>query len=162
MQALIGSGYLSFLFTGFPRLPSSVAEELTKEVKKCGNGSSEYVISCSPHVLYQEYHKLTKRLGMNYRFHDLRLFFASSLHALGIPDVYIMREGGWKSPTVLNEVYKQVMADAQVEFQDRAEEYFSKINSVANSWQMDVKNDSKNGKIYLFSEVQNTTQKRIK
>ena len=75
--------------------------------------------------MYVRYHKLVKKLGMNYIYHDLRLFFASSLHAIGIPDVYIMHEGGWKSAAVLNEVYKQVMADSQIEFQEKAAAFFT-------------------------------------
>ena len=109
----------------FPRLPNFVKEEILSKPSEREIGRSEYIISCNPQTMYVRYHKLVKKLGMNYRYHDLRLFFASSLHAIGIPDVYIMHEGGWKSAAVLNEVYKQVMADSQIEFQEKAAAFFT-------------------------------------
>lgn len=45
------------------------------------------------------------------RFHDLRHYQASILHALGVPDIYIMERGGWKSRYTLDKVYKHVMDD---------------------------------------------------
>lgn len=51
-------------------------------------------------------------LGMpRFGIHRLRHFYASSAHSQGIPDQYIMEAGGWKSPAVLNSVYKHAMKD---------------------------------------------------
>lgn len=53
------------------------------------------------------------RLGISrpYCFHSLRHFHASYLHALNIPDAYIMARGGWSSPTVMQSVYRHALAD---------------------------------------------------
>lgn len=52
-------------------------------------------------VLYPD--MITNRFGRilwannipHFRFHDLRHYSANVLHALGIPDAYIMERGGW-------------------------------------------------------------------
>ena len=40
------------------------------------------------------------------RFHDLRHWCASYLHARGVPDQYIMARGGWKTDKVMKDVYR--------------------------------------------------------
>ena len=42
-----------------------------------------------------------------FRFHDFRHYSASIMHAIGIPDQYIMARGGWKTDTVLKAVYRK-------------------------------------------------------
>lgn len=73
-----------------------------------------------PETLNAKLHDLQGRLGIHrFRFHDLRAYFASSAHALGIPDAYIMAAGGWSSPYVMNRVYRRTMSDVQKEMSDR-------------------------------------------
>lgn len=56
--------------------------------------------------------ELQKRLNMpHFRFHDLRAYYASMAHAMGIPDAYIMANGGWSSPHVMQRVYRRAMDD---------------------------------------------------
>lgn len=44
-----------------------------------------------------------EKLNMHrFRFYDLRYYAASIMHALGIPDVYIMRQGGWSNDATRN------------------------------------------------------------
>lgn len=59
---------------------------------------------------------LQHQLGIqHFRFHDLRAYYASMAHALGIPDVYIMANGGWSSTNIMNRVYKRAFAEKQAE-----------------------------------------------
>ena len=51
----------------------------------------------------------------HFRFHDLRAYYASMAHALGIPDAYIMANGGWASNRIMDRVYKRAFADKQAE-----------------------------------------------
>ena len=53
------------------------------------------------------------RLGIErpYCFHSLRHYSASYLHAIGIPDAYIMERGGWSTPHVMQKVYRHALAD---------------------------------------------------
>ena len=46
-----------------------------------------------------------------YCFHSLRHFHASYLHALNIPDAYIMARGGWSTPSVMQTIYRHALAD---------------------------------------------------
>lgn len=45
----------------------------------------------------------------HFRFHDLRHYSASIMHAIGIPDQYIMQRGGWSSDNVMKTVYRNVI-----------------------------------------------------
>ena len=40
------------------------------------------------------------------RFHDLRHYGASIMHAIGVPDVYIIERGGWSSDHVMKAIYR--------------------------------------------------------
>lgn len=69
-----------------------------------------------PNRLNHHLHRLLKRLGLPaFRFHDLRAYYASMAHALGIPDKYIMAHGGWSSANIMDRVYKRAFADKQME-----------------------------------------------
>ena len=60
--------------------------------------------------------KVQKRCEIpDFRFHDLRAYYASMAHAMGIPDQYIMANGGWSSPYVMQRVYRRAMSDKQKE-----------------------------------------------
>ena len=67
-----------------------------------------------------------ERLGIpSFSMHKLRHYFASSSHALGIPDQYIMDAGGWKSKYVLSNVYQHAMDDKKKEMQQITARYYS-------------------------------------
>ena len=77
------------------------------------------------------YHRELDRLGLpRFRFHDLRHYQASILHALGVPDKYIMRRGGWTTDSTLKNVYQHTMGDKEKEFTNVANSHFSKLMNV--------------------------------
>lgn len=45
----------------------------------------------------------------HFRFHDLRHYSASIMHAIGVPDQYILQRGGWKSDNVMKTVYRNAI-----------------------------------------------------
>lgn len=45
----------------------------------------------------------------HFRFHDLRHYSASIMHAIGVPDQYILQRGGWKSDNIMKSVYRNVI-----------------------------------------------------
>ena len=80
----------------------------------------------------KEVYKAFKRVLKNnnlpdMRFHDLRHYQASILHALGVPDKYIMQRGGWTTDSTLKNIYQHTMADKQKEFDDIAIKHFDSI-----------------------------------
>ena len=90
-------------------LPNS----LVKEIKKSG-----VIFDKTPSMLVKTLHKYQDELGLSrFTLHDLRHYFASYAHLQGIPDVYVMKMGGWKSDYVMKKVYRQALKDKNKEFQ---------------------------------------------
>ena len=57
------------------------------------------------------YGKLRLGIDRPYCFHSLRHYSASYLHAIGIPDAYILERGGWSSPHIMQKVYRHALSD---------------------------------------------------
>ena len=65
-----------------------------------------------PYQVSNRFWKTQARLGIvPYSFHSLRHYNASYLHAIGIPDAYIMARGGWATPHIMQSVYRHALAD---------------------------------------------------
>ena len=108
---------------------------LPKEViDLIGTGDDEeFIYPYKPNVLTQQFIKLRDKLGLKCRFHDLRHYAASILHAIGIPDQYIMERGGWSSDATLKSIYRNSLDDKSAHFTSIANDYFeSKINMTQN------------------------------
>jgi len=72
--------------------------------------------------------KKQSELGLpHFSLHKLRHYYASMSHSLGIPDQYIMANGGWKTDNVLKNVYQHAMADKQQDMLNFAAEYIKEI-----------------------------------
>jgi integrase len=85
----------------------------------------EFVIGSTPAAVSDAFARLRSRLGLKCRFHDLRHYAASILHAIGVPDQYIMERGGWATDGTLKAVYRNTLADQNKYFNDKAVEHFS-------------------------------------
>lgn len=101
--------------------PAKVIEEL-------GEGEGR-IISCYPSAISTAWKKLCAKLGLSCRFHDLRHYAASIMHALGVPDQYIMERGGWSSDAILKSVYRNVLDDKKKEFTDRVNSHMDGLLS---------------------------------
>ncbi len=87
-----------------------------------------YITNYKPNSIMDALDRTLSRNGIpRFRFHDLRHYSASVMHALGIPDVYIMQRGGWNTDTVLKSVYRHSMSDRQKEMSDKANQHFSNL-----------------------------------
>lgn len=75
-----------------------------------------YILNCTPDRLYVRFKRLIKSAGLHdFRYHDLRHYAASRMHAAGVPERYIEAVGGWKpGSTVLKRVYENVMDEELV------------------------------------------------
>lgn len=124
--------------------PPEAIKIIIKDRKK-----GERIVSMSPDAITKEFQKKRKAAGLPYfRFHDLRAYSASIRHALGIPDQYIMQAGGWKTDTVLKQIYRRTMADKSEEFTAVANSHFSDLLSGKKS-----KNASRKGKKSLQQKL---------
>lgn len=63
----------------------------------------------------------------HFRFHDLRHYAASTLHAQGVPDAYIMQRGGWTTDRVLKAVYRHTLADQEQKMVEKANAHFDSL-----------------------------------
>ena len=101
-------------------LPDFVIEQIKKK-----NGK---VVNLHPNNITDRFEHILKRNGLpHFRFHDLRHYSASILHAMGIPDAYIMQRGGWGSDAVLKNVYRHTLEDKAEEMNNMANEHFSEL-----------------------------------
>ena len=87
-----------------------------------------FVTEMTPRVLSEAFRYFLERNGIeHFRFHDLRHYGASALHAIGIPDAYIMQRGGWATDTVLKSVYRHTLDDEQKVLSDKANDHFNNL-----------------------------------
>lgn len=100
-------------------LPEFVIEQLKTRSGK--------VIACTPDNITRRFTERVEAAGIKrFRFHDLRHYSASIMHAIGIPDQYIMARGGWSSDNVMKTVYRNVIDIEAARQTKRINDYFSK------------------------------------
>lgn len=89
------------------------------------------IITSSPDVLSNRFKRIVNRIGgPRFRFHDLRHYAASIMHAIGVPDQYIMSRGGWASDIVMKRVYRNVIDIEEERQTGRITEHFAKVSRV--------------------------------
>lgn len=87
------------------------------------DGVQGRIVDLNPDQITKQFRIALRDSGVNhFKFHSLRHYQASILHAMGVPDKYIMERGGWKTSSTLNKVYKHTMDAKQKE-----------VNSVINN-----------------------------
>lgn len=95
-----------------------------------GRNPGDRIVDMDPETLTRLFQRARTAAGLPYfRLHDLRAYSASIRHAIGIPDQYIMQAGGWKTDTVLKQVYRRTMADKSEEFEKKAADHFADLLS---------------------------------
>lgn len=105
----------------FVPLPPQVIQKL----KSCGDGP---ITSLNPEQITKGLHRVLKSNNLPlFRFHDLRHYYASALHALGVPDKYIMLYGGWESENVLHGIYEHTLPEKRKSTQSIVVDHFESI-----------------------------------
>ena len=104
----------------FIEYPDFVAEKWKGKVGR--------IVTLKPDQITNRFIDCLERAGIeHFRFHDLRHYSASILHALGIPDVYIMQRGGWGNDGTLKSIYRHALSDKMKEANNTANRYFSEL-----------------------------------
>ena len=88
-------------------------DALVEEIHQAG-----VIYDRTPPMLVKTLHKYQDSLDIpRFRLHDLRVFFVSYAHSIGIPDLYIQKAGGWKSDYIMKSTYLKELQDKTHEVQ---------------------------------------------
>lgn len=89
------------------------------------------LVGLKPHQITNRFVDAIKygKCGEHFRFHDLRHYYVSISHALGIPDAYIMECGGWKTDNVMKTVYLSTMDDRRKIEQEKLQAHFGAMQN---------------------------------
>ena len=95
-------------------------------VKAIGRGFGFVIDGVTPAALSDRFTRARNKAGLpHFRLHDLRHYSASILHAIGIPDQYIMHRGGWKTDHVMKRVYRDTLSDVEIAMNEKINSHFS-------------------------------------
>lgn len=102
----------SNLVTKYPKSTAGfrfcpLSKEIIKEVRQWEH------FGLAPSKIKKEYQKLKNKLDLDFTFHAFRHYFASELHAQGVPDKYIAKVGGWKDVTTVQKIYQHTLKDKE-------------------------------------------------
>ncbi len=91
------------------------------------------IIKATPDQITNRFKRAVHFSGLpHFRFHDLRHYAASIMHALGMPDQYIMQRGGWSSDYVMKNIYRNTLSDQAIGFNDRINRHFENLTQSPN------------------------------
>lgn len=91
--------------------------------------ANKAIYNGKPHNLYDHLQLVLKRLNIrSFPLHALRHYYASTAHAMGIPDAVIMASGGWKTDHVMKNIYRHEKQDQVEQMQQEfADKFHDKI-----------------------------------
>lgn len=104
-------------------------------LNKKADNESDFIFDFEGHLIYDAFRRYCKKAEVGpYRFHDLRHFAASEMHALGVPDKYAMQRMGHSTDNMLKSVYQHTMDEKVDEFSDLIDSHMEQLyNSCAIS-----------------------------
>ena len=89
------------------------------------------IIKATPDQITSRFRRAIRFSGVQpFRFHDLRHYSCSIMHALGVPDQYIMARGGWATDGVMKRVYRDTIDDQTQQFNAKI---FAHFNDTGNT-----------------------------
>ena len=79
-----------------------IDEDLAELIRSIGTIFDGY-----PNRIYWFLQKAQKQLGIpRFRLHQMRHYYATTMHSIGVSDADIMKSGGWKTDNVMKSVYR--------------------------------------------------------
>lgn len=95
--------------------------------------TDERIFHINPAQLTDHLCKARKKLGFDFRLHDLRHYYASVMIALNIPDLYAMKRMGHSTPNMLKRVYQHIMDEKDKEVDNTLTNYMSRFSDPNNN-----------------------------
>lgn len=103
----------------------TVSDEI---IASLGSGTGYVVKISSPGAASDAFYDLRNKLGLkDITLHSLRRYYASICHAMGIPDIYVQKQGGWKNPETMRRSYQHTLSDKEKGFTDRFNDHIKSI-----------------------------------
>lgn len=93
-------------------------QDVVKEVKAWKH------FGISPDRVEKKWQAVKNAENLTFKFHAFRHYWASLLHAKGIPDQYIAATGGWSSVEMLHRIYAHALRDKKPEFNNQIVDIF--------------------------------------
>lgn len=88
-------------------------DALVEEIRQTG-----IIYDRTPPMLVKTLHKYQDMLKIErFRLHDMRAFYVSYAHSIGIPDAFIQKAGGWQTDYVMKTLYRDALKDKNEEMQ---------------------------------------------
>lgn len=82
----------------------------------------------TPNAITDAFLKVLRKNNIpEFKFHDLRHYAVSTLHAINVPDKYIMARGGWQTNYTMNNVYSHALKSKQNEYDNKISEHFKNV-----------------------------------
>ncbi len=82
----------------------------------------------TPNAISDAFLKMLRKNHITeFRFNDLRHYAVSTLHAINIPDKYIMARGGWATNYTMNNVYNHALRSKKDEYTAKITVHFDSI-----------------------------------
>lgn len=101
-------------------------------IDMCLLQEGDKLVSCTPDQLSNRFSRTLARAGLpHYKLHALRHYGASILHAIGVPDLYILNRAGWETDEMLKKIYRHVVAERDVEMNEKIISYFGESLNLA-------------------------------
>lgn len=86
------------------------------------------LVDMNPDYITHRFGRVLKKIDVpHFRFHDLRHYAASIMHAIGVPDQYILQRGGWASDNIMKTVYRNVIDLESVRQNKKINKHFEKF-----------------------------------
>lgn len=92
------------------------------------SGIKGQIIKVKPDTLTMQFERIFKKCDIHkFRFHDLRHYSASIMHAIGIPDQYIMQRGGWSTDGVMKSIYRNTIDEQTIKMNKQINGHFESM-----------------------------------
>lgn len=86
------------------------------------------IVDMHPNTITDIFSEELTKCGLpHFRFHDLRHYAVSTLHAINVPDKYIMARGGWSTDYVMKYVYNHTLKNKADELTEKITGHFTNI-----------------------------------
>lgn len=83
------------------------------------------IVPITPEQLSNRFRRAVRSAGVQkFRFHDLRHYYVSIAHSIGVPDAYILETAGFKTDHVMKKVYRDTLSDVMAKERDKLNGHF--------------------------------------